>query len=239
MKLPLFRPAGDSAVVLEWDWPVSPRLNSHIISLKEQLEQADLPGVAEAVPAYDTLLIYYDPLVIEYPHLVCEIKRLLPGVENARARRGRTVRIPVFYGGHYGPDLGYIASARGISEELAVKKHSGAVYRVYALGFLPGFPYMGFVDESIAVPRRSGPRLSVPAGSVGIAGRQTGIYSLTSPGGWQIIGRTPVRLVRPESGQFLFAAGDRVIFLPVGEEAAFNDFDPDNWSDLYGPGESD
>ncbi|MFZ5634392.1 MAG: 5-oxoprolinase subunit PxpB [Bacillota bacterium] len=237
MIKPSFKPAGDSALAVEWEAPVTPELNNYIAGLRRELEQRLAGGVIETIPAYQTLLVCYDPEVIDYSSLVSEIGRLLPGGRQAtRIHRNKTVRIPVFYGGQYGPDLAQIAAEKQITPDDVVKIHSGAVYRVYAIGFLPGFPYLGFVDKSIATPRKRRPRAVVPAGSVGIAGTQTGIYSLTSPGGWQIIGRTPVKLFKVESNEFLLSVGDQVIFQSVGDDIGYGDINPEAWGDLYREG---
>lgn len=241
MEKPFFKPAGDLAVIVEWKLPVTPELNSFITGLKFRLELGEIPGITDVVPAYSTLMVYYDPAVIGYSMLVEEISRLIPEEQNhgRKIHRNKTVIIPVFYGGEYGPDLEHIAAAKNLSGEDVVKIHCGAVYYVYMIGFLPGYPYLGFVDQRIAVGRRSEPRQVVPAGSVGIAGRQTGIYSLNSPGGWQIIGRTPVKLFKAESNEFLLMVGDKVIFRPVGDKVRFSDIDPECWGDLYGNSEGD
>ena len=231
----VFKPAGDAAVVLQWCLPVTPELNRHITACKDRLEQCSIVGIEDIVPAYSTLLIYYNPVLTEYNRLVEEIKSLfLRESEKTGVNEGKTVVIPVFYGGRYGPDLESLAETKGLAVSEVVKRHCQAVYQVYMIGFLPGFPYLGFVDESISMGRRKEPRELVSAGSVGIAGRQTGIYSLNSPGGWQIIGRTPIRLFHAEKGRFLLRAGDTVIFKAVDEGIGFSDINPDAWGDLYG-----
>lgn len=238
MEKPDFMPAGDSALVIRWHLPASPGLNRRITGLKDRLERALAGGVTDMVPAYSTLVVYYDPASVAYSRLVEQISGLLeenPQEEKA-ARSCKTVTIPVFYGGSFGPDLEHVARVKGLSPGEVVDIHCCQVYYVYMVGFLPGFPYLGFVDDRVAVDRRSQPRELVPAGSVGIAGRQTGIYSLDSPGGWQIIGRTPVRLFKPEKNQFLLRVGDRVVFRPAGDGVKFSDIDPEAWGDLCGSG---
>lgn len=238
---PALKPAGDSAVIIEWNIPPTPDLNRYITGLKSRLEQCAIGGIAEIVPAYSTLLVYYDPAVVEYSLLAAEINRALPdNSSDIRKLHGnKTVVIPVFYGAQYGPDLGFIAEAKNLAEEDVIRIHCDPVYYVYMIGFLPGFPYLGFVDHSISMGRKNQPREMVPAGSVGIAGRQTGIYSLASPGGWQIIGRTPIKLFRAEGSRFLLSVGDRVVFEPVGDGVRFTDIDPESWGDLYRNGEGD
>jgi len=241
IQAPGFKPAGDSALMVYWDAPVTPELNRYITRLKYSLVQAGIVGITDIVPAYATLLVYYDPAVTGYSLLCGEISGLLAGGDGLRPvmQSNKTVVIPVFYGRDYGPDLDYIAGEKGLTPGEVIGIHSRARYYVYMIGFLPGFPYLGFVDQRIAMGRRGEPRSLVPAGSVGIAGRQTGIYSLASPGGWQIIGRTPVRLFKPEKKEFLLSVGDRVIFRPVEDGVSFADLDPDAWGELCGTGEGD
>lgn len=144
-----------------------------------------------------------------------EIKEL-----SSESASQKIVEIPVCYGGEYGPDLSFVAEHNGLSPEEVIAIHSGGTYLVYMLGFLPGFAYMGGMDERIATPRLASPRARIPAGSIGIAGGQTGIYPLASPGGWQLIGRTPVKMfaMEGETGKFALSAGDRVKFVPISEE---------------------
>jgi len=167
------------------------------------------------VPAYSSLAVIYDPTLIDFGG----VKRAVEGVEaSAESFEGELVEIPVVYGGEYGPDLEFVAKHSGLSVDEVIEIHSKPVYRVYFLGFLPGFAYLGGMDERIAAPRLERPRLKVPSGSVGIAGKQTGIYPIESPGGWRLIGRTPLRLFNPEKEPpTLLQPGDRVKFVPVDE----------------------
>jgi inhibitor of KinA len=189
------------------------------------LGEAGLPGVIDLVPAYATLAVNYDPgawagASPPYPALAGALARLWADRVAAAVPAPRLVELPVCYGGEFGPDLAETASHCGLSEADLIARHAGAEYRVYMLGFAPGFPYLGGLDPAIAAPRRATPRLKVPAGSVGIAGMQTGIYPLETPGGWQIIGRTPRRLFLPAQEEpCLLRPGDRLRFVPIGPEA--------------------
>lgn len=216
---PRFSPVGDAAVLVAFGAAIDPRINARVHSLAAAVGAARLPGFGEAVPAYTSLLVHYDPLRLTYAGALDALHALLPGLEQQQdVSTGRLVEIPVRYGGEDGPDLETVASLNGLSPQEVVAIHSGGEYPVYMIGFLPGFPYLGGMDPRIAAPRRERPRTRVPAGSVGIAGEQTGIYSLESPGGWQLIGRTPLALFDPlREPPALLAPGDRVRFVPVEE----------------------
>lgn len=228
------KPAGDRAVMAILGNSVSELVNGKVMELHEKLRRIQdgtrtgtQTGILESVPAFASLLVCYDPLVTDYQQ-VCAVIRGLeaePGQESAPERRsagtlgpGRTVEIPVCYGGSYGEDLAYVAEHAGLTEEEVIGIHCGRTYRIYMLGFLPGFPYLGGLDERLFTPRLSAPRTQIPAGSVGIGGSQTGIYPLKSPGGWRLIGRTPLTLFSP-SERFtpLYRPGDSIRFVPVGE----------------------
>lgn len=220
MDYPVY-PCGDCAVTLQIGDEIGEKINREVVGVLESLRKAAIPGVLELVPTYTSVCIHYDPLVLSYDDLLKVIGRLENGsaekLENAAAR---IVEIPVCYGGEYGPDLAFVAEHNGLTAEEVVKRHSEGVYLVYMLGFLPGFAYMGGMDETIACPRLTSPRTKIPAGSVGIAGAQTGIYPLSSPGGWQLIGRTPLKMfaIDGEKTTFALSAGDRVRFVPITEE---------------------
>ena len=214
--------AGDSVVVAELDNQIDERVNARAIRLADVVARAGLQGVRDIVPTYRSVAVYYDPLRVDFTRLsdlLSSEARAAAGSEDAGgpeplspARAPK--RIPVRYGGTDGPDLADVAAFAKMSEAEVVARHTGRTYRVFMMGFLPGFPYLGTVDPAIAAPRRQTPRLRVPAGSVGIAGSQTGIYPAESPGGWQLIGRTPMRLFdlsRPNP--FLLEPGDGVEFV--------------------------
>jgi inhibitor of KinA len=194
-------------------------VNCRAIALAESISGAQLAGVRDVVPTYRTVAVYFDPLRVDYDTLVASIER-----EAGRARVGsptttRFVRIPVCYGGELGPDLPDVATFSRLNESEVALIHAETRYRVYMLGFVAGFAYMGKVDERIAMPRHSTPRVRVPAGSVGIAGVQTGVYPAETPGGWRLIGRTPVKLFDPgRSEPFLLKAGDGVEFYAITRE---------------------
>ena len=213
--------AGDSVTIVEFAERIDEGINAHAIALAELVERERIAGVRDVVPTYRSVAVYFDPLRTDYAALQDFLSRTA-GDYHRDERDGRgavggaPVRIPVRYGGEHGPDLGDVAAFAGLSEADVIATHVAAVYRVFMMGFLPGFPYMGTVDSRIAAPRRTSPRVRVPAGSVGIAGSQTGIYPIETPGGWQLIGRTDVRLFdlsRPMP--FLLKAGDAVEFYAV------------------------
>ena len=219
MNYPIL-PCGDCAITVQVGAEISEETNRKVVSLMQALTEAAIPGLRELVPSYSAVCVHYDPAQISYDQLLkrlndMEIKELSSG--NASQN---VVEIPVCYGGEYGPDLAFVAEHNGLSPEDVIAIHSGGTYLVYMLGFLPGFAYMGGMDERIATPRLTSPRAKIPAGSVGIAGGQTGIYPLASPGGWQLIGRTSVKMfaMEGEAGKFALSAGDRVKFVPITEE---------------------
>ncbi|GAA4498175.1 5-oxoprolinase subunit B [Hymenobacter ginsengisoli] len=228
-SLPLVRlyPLGDAAVVLELGQAIAPATHQLIQAFRKVLAQRPLPGLREVVPAFTTLTVYYDPWVLSqasealpYEQVASYLQRLLPAAQAAATAYvpGPLVEIPVCYGGDFGPDLGLVASHAQLSPEEVIARHAQAEYLVYMVGFAPGFPYLGGLDAGLATPRRAQPRPLVPAGAVGIAGAQTGIYSLPTPGGWQLIGRTPLRLFDPGRAQpSLLQAGDRLRFVSISE----------------------
>ncbi|HEY6210905.1 MAG TPA: 5-oxoprolinase subunit PxpB [Vicinamibacterales bacterium] len=208
--------AGDSAIVVEFEERIDPVVNAQTIALADSIQSAAIAGVRDVVPAFRSVTIYFDPLRTDYDGLLSRIEsegRQPP----ARATRPTTpIRIPVCYGGDLGPDLAAVAAFAGISEREVIDRHTARTYRVFALGFVAGFAYLGIVDDTIAMARHATPRVRVPAGSVGIAGVQTGIYPAETPGGWRLIGRTrikPFDLARPDP--FLLKAGDSVQFYPI------------------------
>lgn len=211
-----FKPLGDSALLISFGEVIDEEVNDRVHALTKAIEGAGFEWLVEVVPAYSSLAVIYDPKLIDFEG----VKRAVEGLD-VRAERvgGRLVEIPVLYGGEYGPDLEFVAQYNGLTPEEVIEIHSKPIYRVYFLGFLPGFAYLGGMDERIATPRLEKPRLKVPAGSVGIAGKQTGIYPLESPGGWRIIGRTPLRLFNPpREPPTLLRPGDRVKFVPISRE---------------------
>jgi inhibitor of KinA len=209
-------PAGDSALIIEFEERIDPAVNGRAIAAAQGIQRAAIPGVRDVVPAYRSVAVYFDPLRTDYHRLLEEVLAQSRHPSISTAARVSTLRIPVCYGGEFGPDLATVARFGEISENEAIQVHTGTTYRVFMLGFVPGFAYMGVVDSRIAAPRHSTPRLRVPAGSVGIAGVQTGIYPGDTPGGWQLIGRTPVKpFDAARSEPCLMRAGDAVQFYAI------------------------
>jgi inhibitor of KinA len=212
--------AGEQGLVIEFGARIDPEINRRVHGVASQINAAIIPGVIEVVPTYRSLLVYFDPLVITRRELAEHIGRLYAeaGPAGLAAASERVVEIPVAYGGEHGPDLEFVASHTGLSPQEVIAIHTSVPYLVYMLGFTPGFPYLGGMSERIAAPRLEQPRTAIPGGSVGIAGSQTGIYPVTSPGGWRIIGHTPVKLFDPAAAApFLFAAGDYLQFKAVSD----------------------
>ena len=215
-----YLPAGDSALVVELGNEISPEMNKKIRGLVLALEECPLSGIRELVPTYRSVMILYDPASIVFNELVTHVKRLETHLHIAELPKPQVIDIPVVYGGDFGPDIGYVAEYHGLSQEEVVTLHSGRDYLVYMLGFTPGFCYLGGMTEELETPRLETPRILIPAGSVGIAGQQTGVYPIDSPGGWRIIGRTLLRLFDPQrEPPVLIRAGDYVRFTPIdGQE---------------------
>jgi KipI family sensor histidine kinase inhibitor len=221
-----YLPVGDRALLVEFGNSISIEINRKVHALNHAISQLELLGVEECVPTYRSLLVYYDPLKTSYERLVFQLKDLEGRLEKFKvSTRKRVIEVPVVYGGECGPDLGYVAKYHGLDEEEVVRLHCGREYTVYMIGFVAGFPYLGEVAEEIATPRLKTPRLRVPAGSVGIAEKQTGIYPCESPGGWQIIGRTPLKLFDTRSSPpAVMQPGDTVKFKSIGKEEFENFF---------------
>jgi KipI family sensor histidine kinase inhibitor len=208
------RDAGDSAILLELEPIIDPDVNARAIAIAMAIRDQHLAGVRDVVPTYRSVAVHFDPLTCDVDFLRSAMRAA--AVAPPVAAPGSLVEVPVFYGGEDGPDLDEVAAFAKVPGKTVVDRHSGLEYRVFMLGFLPGFAYMGIVDESIAAPRKATPRTRIPSGSVGIAGRQTGVYPRQSPGGWQLIGRTPLDVFNPaREPAALFQAGDRVRFVPV------------------------
>lgn len=215
-------PVGESVVVVEFEERIDREVNLRAVALANRVRAVAVPGVRDVVPTFRSVAVYFDPLLTDYEFLIKRLERMLASLDTPEEPLQRTdrsevpIRVPVCYGGEFGPDLSNVAAFAGVTESEAARLHAGATYRVFMLGFLPGFAYMGMVDSRIAVPRRSIPRTRVPAGSVAIAGSQTGIYPCDSPGGWQLIGRTTLGLFDPSRAEpSVFAAGDLVQFYSV------------------------
>jgi inhibitor of KinA len=222
--------AGDAAFIVELENRIDSVVNDTAIALAKAIQTAAVPGVRDVVPTYRSVAIHFDPLRTDYDALVARVNRCMEDGSPYQSETRRAyedpppVRVPVCYAGEFGPDLADVAAFAAVSEAEAVRLHTSRIYRVFMLGFMPGFPYMGIVDQRIAAPRLSTPRVRVPVGSVGIAGMQTGIYSVSTPGGWRIIGRTPLKPFDLSRGEpVLFKPGDAVQFYAIdpGEYARF------------------
>ena len=212
--------AGEQGVVVEFSDAIEPGVNAlvHRLSSVLMLEMPEL--ILEVVPTYRSLMVYFDPLTISRERLQEKIADSLASLETAAASDTiRIIKIPVAYGGDFGPDLEFVASHNAITPSEVIAIHTSVPYLIYMLGFTPGFPYLGGMSERIAAPRLKTPRVRIPTGSVGIAGKQTGIYPIESPGGWQLIGRTPLTVFNPSGPTpFLFAAGDYLQFAAIEVE---------------------
>lgn len=213
---PIFSPGGDSALFMEFGNAISPEIGGKVRSASVSIQHARIPGVTEVVPTYRSLLVYFNPLVITFEELTAKLGTLERETQNAPQPETTVTEIPVLYGGGFGPDLEYVARYHGITPQEVIEIHTATAYPIYMIGFMPGFSYLGGVSEKIATPRLTTPRTRVPAGSVGIAGTQTGIYPSDSPGGWQIIGRSPVKFFDPKrEPPSLLRAGNYLTFFSI------------------------
>jgi inhibitor of KinA len=216
---PRILPAGDQAILIEFGAEINPTINRFVQAFTQKANQHKMAGIGDLVPSYCTLLVYYDPFSLSFSRVASWAYDLLSSGP-LESEPSQTVKeVAVCYGGTYGPDISFVARHNGISVEEVIQIHTSQTYLVYVVGFVPGFSAMGIVPQKIQAPRLPNPRTKVPAGSVGIGGQQTGIYALESPGGWQLIGRTPVTLFdlnrTPPS---YFQAGDYARFYPISEE---------------------
>ena len=220
---PLFFPAGDMAIVVELGDAISPQINRKVRSLTDALEQGGIPGVFDFLPTYRSVLVYYDPLQISSSDVQEGIEHLLEITEEEDTGERHIVHLPTLYGGKMGADIEFVAQHTGINEQELIRIHSGTDYLVYMMGFSPGFAYLGGLDERLATPRLQSPRTEIPAGAVGIAETQTGVYPMASPGGWQLIGRTPLKLFDPTRERpVLLSAGDYVRFVPLASRDEYD-----------------
>lgn len=218
-KKPSFRIAGDRGLLVEYGDEIDPDINNKVRSMAIVMEKEALAGVLEAIPTYRSLLIFYEPDMTNPTKLEKEILALEERLSTIKIPPPDRVEIPVCYGGEYGPDIQFVAEHNSITLDDVVRIHSGAEYQIYMIGFTPGFPFLGGLPKQLHTPRLETPRSFVPERSVGIANNQTGIYPVASPGGWQLIGRTPIKLFDPESSKpFLYKAGDRIKFNPISAD---------------------
>jgi KipI family sensor histidine kinase inhibitor len=214
---PRVSPFGEAALLVELGEVVDPELNARVHALADRLDEGafELEGLGRCVPAYASLLVPFDPLQAEPAALAERLTRLAAATE-APAASGARVEIPVMYGYDDGPDLEAVASSTGLSPDAVIDQHAAAEYRVYMLGFAPGFAYLGPLPAALRLPRRAEPRVRVPAGSVAIAGAQSAVYPQETAGGWHLIGRTEVRLWDPSATRpARLRPGDRVRFVPA------------------------
>jgi len=213
---PKFRLAGDRGLLVEFGDAITPEINQTVRAMTFALETTPVPGVREVIPTYRSVVVVYDPLTTNPSLIEPRILSLYEGLTRIETPPQKESVIPVCYGGEYGPDIAFVAEYNHIGIDDVIRLHSEPRYPIYMLGFSPGFPFLGGLSEKLHTPRLSSPRTRVPAGSVGIANNQTGIYPIASPGGWQLIGRSPVRLFDPERpNPFLLSAGDTLRFEPI------------------------
>jgi len=217
-KWPRFLPAGDLGLLVEFGDKIDLEINQKVRKVFLTLEKAGVNGIIEAVPTYRSILIFYDPSKASFERLQQEILSIEKRLGEVTVPPPETIEIPVLYGGEYGPDLNFVAQHNGLTPEEVIEIHTSGTYLIYMLGFTPGFPFLGGLSERLFTPRLKTPRAVVPAGSVGIANNQTGIYPIDSPGGWQLIGRTPVKLYNPShENPILLMAGNYLKFKRITE----------------------
>lgn len=214
-----FLPNGDTGLTVSFKNEISREVNSHVTSFVSEVEKAKIRDVIELVPAFSSVTIIYDPCSISYMILKLKLKRILKNLSQGNTFVPVLYKIPVCYDGEFAPDMANVSKHTGLTKEEIVSIHTSCDYLIYMLGFLPGFAYLGGMDERLVTPRLESPRLEIKKGSVGIGGEQTGIYPVASPGGWQIIGKTPVDVYdRNKESPILYRAGDYIRFVPVSAD---------------------
>ena len=211
-----FQRASDQSLLIYFGRQITIGAHDRVRKLLRLLEMQPIAGVRNLHPAYHSILVKFNPLQRNHDELEEILQQYIGRIENVSLPEPREVEIPVCYGGEYGPDLNDVGAIHGMSPEHVVALHSSTTYLVYFLGFVPGFAYLGGLTEALVTPRLATPRRRVPAGSVGIAGNQTGVYPVATPGGWRLLGRTPVAIFRPDRDELsLLSIGDRVRFTPI------------------------
>ncbi len=230
-------PLGDSAVIIDLGNEIDTNTQQKVQTVSSYLDSNPPQWLIEYVPAFTTVTLFYQPCHASlttkynkenspYTEICKQLKALFSHISPKGMMEPRTIEIPVCYGGTFGPDLAEVASHAQLTENDVIRYHTNGNYRVHMIGFAPGFPYIGGMPEEIAAPRKKSPRTKIPAGSVGIAGKQTGVYPIETPGGWQLIGKTPLKLFRPgEDSPSLLQAGDQIRFKAITPEAF------DNWKE--------
>lgn len=214
-----FRISGDRCLLAEYGSGIAVEINDKVRRMTASILRQKRPGIEGVVPSYTTLSVLYDPLGMDFATLTRWLWELEADLDQTDLPAPRVVEVPVCYGGDFGPDLEFVATHNGLQVPEVVAIHSGATYHIYAVGFAPGFCYLGGLDRRVHVPRLPTPRTEVPAGSVGIAEAQTGVYPQTSPGGWRLIGRTPLRLFDPQRAEPVpYQAGDKIRFRPISAD---------------------
>ncbi|CAM3211878.1 5-oxoprolinase subunit PxpB [Filibacter tadaridae] len=223
----LIKPLGDSALIVQLGEGINPSIHKNVKELAILLDASPFNGYIESVPAYTSLTVYYNPYIVHqsiksvlintsFQYVSVYMEDLVLQIGKQALSDEKHVTIPVLYGGKYGPDLEYVANFHGLTTEEVIRIHSENEYLVYMIGFAPGFPFMGGMDERIATPRKESPRTAIVPGAVGIAGMQTGVYPLETPGGWQIIGQTPINLFLPDVWPpTLLQSGYKIRFKPI------------------------
>ena len=229
---------GDTSLCAEFGNEISEKINTEIRAFNILLNKSGIRGIVETVPTYRSLMIHYDPEIISYRTLMSRLKGLTKQLDSAELPPSEVLEIPVLYGGEMGPDLDFVAEHFVFSEAEVIEIYTSVPYLIYMLGFTPGFTYLGGMSDKIETPRLKQPRVKIPAGSVGIAGKQTGVYPVDSPGGWQLIGRTPVKMydpdrevpILPQAGQYIkFKAVSQAEYDKIAEEVAKGTYKCASW----------
>ncbi|KUO70412.1 MAG: allophanate hydrolase [Clostridia bacterium BRH_c25] len=211
--------SGDKGLVIEYGNEISEAVNKKVRNMYMAIRKSQIAGIHEMIPTYRSILIQYNPVELEIDKLMEALTEIEKTMDSIDLPKPRIIELPTIYGGEFGEDLSFVAEHNGISEAEVIKIHSSVDYLIYMLGFTPGFPYLGGMSEKIETPRLKVPRTKIPAGSVGIAGKQTGVYPIEAPGGWQLIGRTPVKLYNLKSSiPIILQAGDYIRFTPVEKD---------------------